>query len=107
MNLNRNILAKGIGASVLALSLAVLPSTLSASATTDTTDPNVPGGTTTTPETLDTAETDGGFDWGWLGLLGLIGLAGLKGRDRSDNVQYSDQYRDRDRVTTSTTDPRY
>ncbi len=91
----RSFLAKGIGAGALALSLSVLPSILPASAT--TTDPTVPGGTVTD------VENDDGFDWGWLGLLGLIGLAGLKGRDHDTSARY----RDRDRVTTSTTDPRY
>lgn len=93
----QSFLAKGIGAGVLALSLSVLPSTLPASAQTTDVDPTVPGGTVTE------VETDDGFDWGWLGLLGLIGLAGLKKRDREVDTRY----RDRDRVTTSTTDPRY
>lgn len=60
-------------------------------------DPTIPGGTVTE------IETDDGFDWGWLGLLGLIGLAGLKGLKHDT----APRYRDHDRVTTSTTDPRY
>ncbi|HZG39732.1 MAG TPA: WGxxGxxG family protein [Nodosilinea sp.] len=95
-----NFLTKSIGATALALSLAVLPSTLSASAQTNTGDPSMTGDNTTTTTTAD----DDGFDWGWLGLLGLLGLAGLKGRDRSNNTTYSD------RVTTpssTTSNPRY
>ena len=74
-------LATWLGTGAIALSLAVLPSTLPASAQT-TTDPVAPADTGTTTTTTD----DDGFDWGWLGLLGLLGLAGLKGRDR-DNKQ--------------------
>ncbi|PZO51643.1 MAG: hypothetical protein DCF15_14695 [Phormidesmis priestleyi] len=66
-----------LGTGAIALSLAVLPSTLPASAQTDT-DPITPGDTATTTD-------DDGFDWGWLGLLGLVGLAGLKGRDHDNN----------------------
>lgn len=72
-------LATWLGTGAIALSLAVLPSTLPASAQT-TTDPVAPGDTGTTTTTTD----DDGFDWGWLGLLGLIGLAGLKGRDHDN-----------------------
>ncbi len=70
-------LATWLGTGAIALSLAVLPSTLPASAQTAT-DPVVPGDTVTTTD-------DDGFDWGWLGLLGLVGLAGLKGRDHDNN----------------------
>jgi MYXO-CTERM domain-containing protein len=92
-------LAAWLGTGALALSLAVLPSTLPASAQT-TTDPVTPGNTVTTTDD-DYGEND--FDWGWLGLLGLLGLAGLKGRDRDhdDRVSYAD------RTTTSTNNPRY
>lgn len=82
-----------LGTGALALSFAVLPSTLPASAQTDTdpatTDPAAPVDTVVT--------TDDGFDWGWLGLLGLLGLAGLKGRDhdRATHVERT--------VTTPTT----
>lgn len=92
-------LATWLGTGALALSLAVLPSTLSASAQT-TTDPVAPGDTVTTTDNYD----DDGFDWGWLGLLGLIGLAGLKGRDRDHDTRttYADPT-----TTTSTSNPRY
>lgn len=97
--MKNKFLATWLGTGALALSLAVLPSTLSASAQT-TTDPVTPGDTVTTTENYD----DDGFDWGWLGLLGLIGLAGLKGRDRDrdDRVSYADRT-----TTTSTNNPRY
>jgi hypothetical protein len=94
-----NFLVKSMGAGVLALSLAMLPSISPASAqTAPQTDPVVPGAGTTTTTTAD--DGNDGFDWGWLGLLGLIGLAGLKGRD-SDTTTY----RDRPAATTTTTTP--
>lgn len=95
------VLPQFLGASVLALSLAVAPS-LSASAQTSpgTTDPTAPG-TTTTPDTtittpdttVDTADAgeDRDFDWGWLGLIGLAGLAGLRRQhDDRPTVTYRD-----------------
>ena len=73
-------LPKIAGASLLALSLSLLPSQLPASAqnnNTTTTDNNKP--------TLDTTpfqETkNDNNNWGWLGLLGLIGLANLFRKD--------------------------
>lgn len=93
-----NSLINLLGGSLLALSLAILPSTLPASAQTTTTDPVAPGTTTTT-----TADDNDGFDWGWLGLLGLIGLAGLKGRDRDTSNSYSD----RTTATPASNNPRY
>lgn len=97
------VLPQFIGASVLAVSLAVVPS-LSASAQTGTgtTDPTTPGTTTapdattitpdtTTPDTTvaDTGE-DRDFDWGWLGLIGLAGLAGLRRKHEEPTVAYRD-----------------
>ncbi|PZO59976.1 MAG: hypothetical protein DCF15_02765 [Phormidesmis priestleyi] len=94
-------LATLLGTGAIALSLAVLPSTLPASAQT-TTDPIVPN------NTITTTNDDDGFDWGWLGLLGLIGLAGLKGRDRDDNrATYADPTIADRTTTTSTSNPRY
>ncbi|MEA5448671.1 WGxxGxxG family protein [Leptolyngbya sp. CCNP1308] len=93
-------LATWLGTGALALSLAVLPSTLPASAQTNT-DPITPGNTVTT---TNDDYGDDGFDWGWLGLLGLIGLAGLKGRDRNHDTSTS--YADRT-TATSTNNPRY
>ncbi|PZO14389.1 MAG: hypothetical protein DCF25_15010 [Leptolyngbya foveolarum] len=79
-------LATWLGTGAIALSFAVLPSTLPASAQT-TTDPIEPDGVVLAPTT-----EDDGFDWGWLGLIGLAGLAGLKGRDRDDNrATYTDR----------------
>ncbi len=78
-------ITKAVGAGIIALSVAVLPSTLPAQAQT-TTQP----GTTTTPG-VRVYEQDDGFDWGWLGLLGLLGLAGLAGRKRNDEPT---RYRD-------------
>ncbi|PZO17601.1 MAG: hypothetical protein DCF25_10915 [Leptolyngbya foveolarum] len=80
-------LATWLGTGAVALSLAVLPSTLPASAQTAT-DPVDPNGVVTVPAT-----DDDGFDWGWLGLIGLAGLAGLKGRDHDNNraTTYTDR----------------
>jgi MYXO-CTERM domain-containing protein len=75
--------SKFIGSTVLALSLAVLPTVLPASAQTTTTS----DGTTTTDRTAtDRNYRDG--DWGLLGLLGLFGLFGRKSRRADDNVGY-------------------
>ncbi|MFN6465358.1 MAG: WGxxGxxG family protein [Nostoc sp. DedVER02] len=79
--------SKILGSTVLALSLATLPTVLPASAqTTSTSD-----GTTTT--TTDNTSTDRNYrdgDWGLLGLLGLFGLFGRKSRKADDNVGYRD-----------------
>lgn len=80
--MKHNSLPKIIGASVLAASLAVLPSTLSASAQSAQTDTNA-----NTTETQQTAG-DRDFDWGWLGLLGLLGLAGLARKHEEPAVRY-------------------
>lgn len=85
-------LTKAIGASVLSLSMAMLPLTLPVKA--QVTEPGTAPGTTqpgvqTTPRTTVRQEDD--FDWGWLGLIGLFGLAGLAGRKRNDEPT---RYRD-------------
>ena len=71
--MKRSNLPKILGAGVLALSLAIMPLSLPASA-------QSPSAESTAP-TLDTTpfqETkDDNNNWGWLGLLGLIGLANL------------------------------
>ena len=98
-----NFFVKSMGAGVLALSLAILPSISPASAQATTqTDPVVPGAGTNTTTTTD--NRNDGFDWGWLGLLGLIGLAGLKGRDNDTTT-----YRDSPSTTTTpaSNNPRY
>ncbi len=96
-------LATWLGTGAIALSLAVLPSTLPASAQTAT-DPIAPGNTVAIPTT-----NDDGFDWGWLGLLGLLGLAGLKGRDHDKNrATYTDRTTTTPTTpTTPTNNPRY
>ncbi|XHX81146.1 MAG: WGxxGxxG family protein [Stenomitos frigidus ULC029] len=65
--------SKTLWAGACALSLAVLPLALPASAQTGT--DTAPGATSN--QQVESAREDDGFDWGWLGLLGLIGLAGL------------------------------
>ena len=62
------------------LLLSVLLAPVSAFAQTDTTT-GTTDTTTGTTTTSTPANTDDGFDWGWLGLLGLAGLAGLRRRD--------------------------
>jgi hypothetical protein len=78
-----------VGSTVLALSLAVVPSVLPASAQTTTN----PDGTVTDTTTTDRPLTDGNYadgDWGLLGLLGLFGLFGRKSR-RHDDTAYSNR----------------
>jgi hypothetical protein len=70
---------KILGASVLALSLSVLPIALPAAAQTDTNRPTLD--TTPFQETRDDNN-----NWGWLGLIGLIGLANLFRKPRSRTV---------------------
>ncbi|MDF5724996.1 MAG: hypothetical protein PUP91_32005 [Rhizonema sp. PD37] len=82
---------KIISASILTLSLAVLPSTLPASAQSGSSSSS----TSTSPTTTDTNQTSAtdtgtGFDWGWLGLLGLIGLGGLARKNRVETTTYVD-----------------
>lgn len=90
-------LSKIAGASALALSLAVLPSTLPASAQTGNTGNT--GNSDRTGVTIDRTpfqETKGensDGNWGLLGLLGLIGLANLFRKDEPRVVT-----RDRDDV---------
>lgn len=88
----KHSLSKTIGASLIAMSVAVLPLSLPAAAT--TTYPN-----TTTTTVQETREDNN--NWGWLGLLGLIGLAGLF-RQPKRAVAYRDPA---DPGTTTT--PRY
>ncbi|MBD2203042.1 WGxxGxxG-CTERM domain-containing protein [Calothrix sp. FACHB-1219] len=81
--------SKIVGTTVLALSLAIAPTVLPASAQTTTND----GTTTDTTTTTDRPLTDGNYadgDWGLLGLLGLFGLFGRKSR-RDDDTAYSNR----------------
>ena len=100
-------LATWLGTGALAVSLAVLPSVLPASAQTGTgsdgigTTSDGVGTTTTTTE-----NNNDGFDWGWLGLLGLAGLAGLKGKDKGKDRDNRTAYADHT-TTTSSNNPRY
>ncbi|MEA5604513.1 WGxxGxxG family protein [Nostoc sp. UHCC 0252] len=80
--------SKILGSTVLALSLATLPTVLPASAQTTSTSDGIVTNTTT-----DNTVTDGNYgdgDWGLLGLLGLFGLFGRKSRKADDNVAYHD-----------------
>lgn len=111
----KNKLFAWLGTGALALSLAILPSTLPASAQT-VADPIAPTDTATNGDTLnngtngdrvttdDNNRDDNGFDWGWLGLLGLVGLAGLKGRDRDYDTRTNYVA---PTTTTSANNPRY
>lgn len=87
--MKNNKLTTAFSASVIGLSLAVMPLTLPASAQTNNTDSGATTGTTTTDTTNYRGNND--FDWGWLGLLGLLGLAGLAGRGRREETT---RYRD-------------
>ncbi|MEH2277810.1 MAG: WGxxGxxG family protein [Nostoc sp.] len=75
--------SKILGSSVLALSLATLPTVLPASAQTTTTPDASVTDTTTGRTATDGNHRDG--DWGLLGLLGLFGLFGRKSR-RGDDI---------------------
>ncbi|MEH1939004.1 MAG: WGxxGxxG family protein [Nostoc sp.] len=80
--------SKILGSTVLALSLATLPTLLPASAQTTTS-----GDATVTDTTTDRTVTDRNYrdgDWGLLGLLGLFGLFGRKSRKANETVGYSD-----------------
>lgn len=72
-----------LGVSVLAVSAAVTPLALPASA--QVVEPGVG-----VEREEGIYENDDGFDWGWLGLIGLFGLAGLagKGKRRNDATAY-------------------
>ncbi|MEH2421797.1 MAG: WGxxGxxG family protein [Nostoc sp.] len=80
-------LSKILGSSVLALSLATLPTVLPASAQTTTTPDATVTNTTTDRTATDRNYRDG--DWGLLGLLGLFGLFGRKSR-KADTIAYGD-----------------
>ncbi|MBD1873839.1 WGxxGxxG-CTERM domain-containing protein [Nodosilinea sp. FACHB-131] len=97
-------LATWLGTGALAVSLAVLPSVLPASAQTGAGSDGVGTTSDSVGTTTTTDNNDDGFDWGWLGLLGLAGLAGLKGKDRDHDTRTA--YADRT-TTTSTNNPRY
>lgn len=57
-------------AGLLAISLAIIPSSALGQKQTET-------------DSVDTvAVEEDNFDWGWLGLIGLLGLAGLAGKNK-------------------------
>ncbi len=75
-------LSKVVGVGALALSTAMMPLNMPASAQDAAPDATAP---------VEIAENeDNGFDWGWLGLLGLLGLAGLAGKKRNEPTAYRD-----------------
>lgn len=95
--MKRSNLSKVVGASVLSLSMALVPITMPANAqSSGGTGGTGSSGSTTTDTTntrsgtADYNRNDNNFDWGWLGLLGLIGLAGLAGRKNQEPVRYRD-----------------
>lgn len=98
-NMKRSDLSKVAGAGVIALSLAILPGVMPASAQTDT----APAGTNNDPNrtVVDTTplqeSEDDNNHWGALGLLGLIGLANLFRKDEPT------RFRDPDPAASSTT----
>jgi hypothetical protein len=95
--MKRSDLSKAIGAGIIAATLAIAPTSLPASAQTNTA-PGANSTTTTTTPRSDVyrADTDRDFDWGWLGLLGLSGLFGLMPRKRTETVNYTTNTGDRD-----------
>lgn len=100
-NMKRSQLSKVAGAGVIALSLAILPGVMPASAQTDTAPAgsntnNDPNRTVVDTTPLQESESDNNH-WGALGLLGLIGLANLFRKDEPT------RFRDPDPAATSTT----
>lgn len=83
-------LSKVVGVGAIALSTAILPLNMPASAQTDTGTTGTTGTTGVEREGVAYQETENDFDWGWLGLLGLLGLAGLAGKKRSEPTAYRD-----------------
>ncbi|OUL32038.1 WGxxGxxG family protein [Nostoc sp. 106C] len=86
-------LTKVLGSTVLALSLAIVPTVVPASAQTTTNSDSTTTGTSTGTTTTDRPVTDGNYadgDWGLLGLLGLFGLFGRKNR-KHDETAYSNR----------------
>ena len=81
-------LKKALGASILGLSMTILPLSLPALAQNSNTDT---GSNSAASDTRTTTSNDRGFDWGWLGLLGLFGLVGLRGKGRTEETP---RYRD-------------
>jgi hypothetical protein len=67
-----------IGASIIATSVALIPTTSPVSAQTSTTTTPT---TTTTERTYDTTNNDDRGLWGLAGLVGLLGLLGGKRRE--------------------------
>lgn len=83
-------ISKLVGASILSLSLGILPSALPASAQNNDPGTTIDNNTNAPGERVAGEAGDRDFDWGWLGLLGLLGLAGLKGGSKHKNsAQYS------------------
>ena len=105
-NMKRSDLSKVAGAGVLALSLAILPGVMPASAQTNTApagtngNNNDPNRTVVDTTPLQESESDNNH-WGALGLLGLIGLANLFRKDEPT------RFRDPDPAATSSTTTRY
>ena len=79
--MKRSDLSKILGTSALAISLAVIPSVLPASAQTNT-NPN--NDRSLTVDTTPFQEANNDYKDGNWGLLGLLGLIGLAGRFRKD-----------------------
>lgn len=78
-------LSKLVGASILSLSLGILPLALPASAQNNAPGTTIDNNTNAPGERVAGETGDRDFDWGWLGLLGLLGLAGLKGGSKQKN----------------------
>ncbi|MEC4817105.1 MAG: WGxxGxxG family protein [Scytonema sp. PMC 1069.18] len=86
-------LTTAIGASVIGLSAAIMPFTLTSTpVSAQVTQPDTAAPGVYDRDVYGYERND--FDWGWLGLLGLLGLAGLAGRggrhDRNEATRYRD-----------------
>jgi len=85
LSMKRSNLSKAVGASVLTLSMAILPLILSSCA--DAPENNVEPNTVPPAGVIYTRDRDD-FSCGWLWLIGLIGLAGLGGKKRREPTAY-------------------
>lgn len=82
--MKRSNLSKFALIGAFTLSLAVLPTTLFASAQTSSSTAPSTTTSTTADQTSRSQENNHDFNWGWLGLLGLTGLLGLRKREVSN-----------------------
>ena len=89
--MNFHKFSKLFGASVIAVSLAVVPLTVPAQAQNNAPDTSTQRDTNVDARgpITDNTNRDDNNDLGWFGLIGLAGLAGLAGKKRRETVHHS------------------